>query len=102
MFKRLRRLSRFAGKNAVMLWYACQHPSTSPLVKIGAVLLALYVISPIDLIPDTLPIIGWMDDATMLTLGIAGLLKLVPGNALSAAEDAAERRLSKWKIFSRR
>jgi hypothetical protein len=51
MFSRLRRLARIAGREITILWFACRNPATPLLVKLGAGLLAVYLISPIDLIP---------------------------------------------------
>jgi uncharacterized membrane protein YkvA (DUF1232 family) len=99
MFSRLRRLLRAAGRDAVVLWYACRNPATPISVKLIAALLAVYVVSPIDLVPDTIPILGWIDDVALLGLGIPAVLKLVPSNSLSQASIAAEKFLSKWKFW---
>jgi uncharacterized membrane protein YkvA (DUF1232 family) len=71
------------------LWYACRNQATPLSIKLGALLLALYVISPIDLIPDTLPIIGWIDDVPLLAFGIPWLLRRLPETALLDARQAA-------------
>jgi uncharacterized membrane protein YkvA (DUF1232 family) len=99
MFSRLLRLFRLAGHDAVVLWYACRNPATPVTVKLGAMLLAIYLISPIDLISDTLPILGWIDDVTLLAFGIPALLKLTPQPPLHDAFIAAERFLSKWAFW---
>jgi uncharacterized membrane protein YkvA (DUF1232 family) len=99
MFSRLRRLFRTTGREVAMLWYACRHPGTPLPIKLVAVLLAVYVISPIDLIPDALPILGWIDDVTLLAFGIPALLKLIPEPALHDARGATERLLSRWAFW---
>jgi len=101
MFSRLRRLARTAGREVTILWFACRNPATPLAVKLGAGLLAVYLISPIDLIPDALPVLGWLDDATILAFGIPALLKLMPAHALSDARGASERFLSKWAFWRR-
>jgi uncharacterized membrane protein YkvA (DUF1232 family) len=101
MFSRLRRLARVAGREVTVLWFACRHPATPRLVKLGAGLLAFYVLSPIDFVPDTLPVLGWLDDATLLAFGIPALLKLVPATALTDAHGASQRFLSKWAFWRR-
>jgi len=58
MFSRLRRLARVAGREVTVLWFACRHPATPRTVKLGAAFLAVYLLSPIDLVPDTLPVLG--------------------------------------------
>ena len=99
MLARLRSLFRTTGRELAVLWYACRHPSTPRMVKLAAIVLVGYVISPIDLIPDALPVLGWIDDVTLLAFGIPALLKLVPANALLDAHSASERLLSKWAFW---
>ncbi|NEX60425.1 YkvA family protein [Noviherbaspirillum galbum] len=96
MFFRLRRLFRSAGREFVVLWYAFRHPGTPAGFKLLALLLGLYVLSPIDLVPDTIPILGWIDDVTLIAFGIPALLKLAPAGALQDARLAADRLLSRW------
>lgn len=102
MFFRLRRLLRAAGRDLVVLWYAFRNPHTPGIVKLLSVLLALYVFSPIDLVPDSLPVLGWLDDATLLAIGIPALLKLMPQPALHESYGAAERFLSRWTFWRSR
>jgi uncharacterized membrane protein YkvA (DUF1232 family) len=99
MFSRLRRLFRTTGREMALLWFACRHPSTPSFVKLGALLLVAYVLSPIDLVPDTLPVLGWIDDVTLLAFGIPAILKLVPAHALNEARIASERLFSKWTFW---
>lgn len=99
MFLRLRRLFKTTGREIAMLWYTCRHPATPISIKLGALLLAIYVISPIDFIPDALPILGWIDDVTLLAFGIPALLKRAPAGAQHDAEIAAERFLSRWAFW---
>jgi len=95
MFLRLGRLFRTVGREIIVLWYACRNPATPLHLKLGALLLALYVISPVDLVPDWFAVLGWVDDVTLLALGIPVLLRFVPGNALQQAHLAADRLLSR-------
>ena len=99
MLSRLRRLARLLGSEVTLLWFACRNPATPLLVKLGAGLLAVYLFSPIDLIPDAIPVLGWLDDATILAFGIPALLKLMPAAALGDARGASERFLSKWAFW---
>jgi uncharacterized membrane protein YkvA (DUF1232 family) len=99
MFFRLLRLLRTAGRDVLVLWYACRNPATPRFVKVGAFLLALYVLSPVDLISDLLPVLGWIDDVTLLALGIPALLKLAPQHALHQAHSATEGLLSRVRLW---
>ena len=91
MFFRLGRLFRAVGRDIVVLWYAFRHPSTPLVFKVAALLLGLYVLSPVDLVPDWLALFGWFDDVTLLALGIPLLLKFAPSGVLQEARSAAER-----------
>jgi uncharacterized membrane protein YkvA (DUF1232 family) len=99
MFFRLLRLLRTAGRDVLVLWYACRNPATPRFVKVGAFLLALYVLSPVDLISDLLPVLGWIDDVTLLALGIPALLKLAPQHALHQAYSATDGLLSRVRLW---
>jgi uncharacterized membrane protein YkvA (DUF1232 family) len=101
MLSRLRRLARIAGREVTVLWFACRNPAAPASLKLGAFLLAAYLLSPIDLIPDTLPVLGWLDDATLLAFGIPALLKLMPHTALNEARVASDRFLSRFAFWRR-
>lgn len=77
------------------LWKLFKHPDTPRGVKLLAVALIAYAVSPIDLIPDFIPILGMLDDVILLPLGIALVVKLTPRPLwqarLAEAEQGAER-----------
>ena len=60
------------------LWKLMKHPDTPRGPKIVAVVVLLYALSPIDLIPDFLPVIGQLDELILLPLGIALAVRLTP------------------------
>ncbi len=66
--------------NAVLLYYAWKHPRTPVHINVLLLALVLYVFSPIDIIPDYLPLIGITDDVTLITLGLPFLARLLPEN----------------------
>jgi uncharacterized membrane protein YkvA (DUF1232 family) len=98
MFLRLGRLFRAVGRDILVLWYACRNPVTPFRLKLLAILLGLYVFSPIDLVPDWFAVFGLVDDVTLLALGIPVILKFVPETALHDARDAAEGLLSRMRF----
>jgi len=98
MLQRLRRLFRLLSRDAVVLWHACRHPDTPRRVRVGALLLVLYLISPIDLIPDTFLLFGWMDDVTLACFLVPVLLRFLPSAVLADANVAADRTLSRWRF----
>lgn len=92
MLLRLGRLLRMTGRDIVVLWYACRHPATPRALKLAALLAGLYVISPIDILPDWMALLGWADDVTLLALAVPALLRLMPAPVLADAQAAAARR----------
>jgi uncharacterized membrane protein YkvA (DUF1232 family) len=61
-------------------------------VKVLAAAVAAYALSPIDLIPDFIPVVGYLDDLVIVPLGILAVVKLVPAEVLAELrEDAAQR-----------
>lgn len=99
MLFRLGRLFRAVGRDIVVLWYATRHPATPLLMKLGAFLMVLYVLSPIDLIPDWLALLGLVDDVSLIALGIPLLLKLMPEQVLQDARVAADGWLSRSRFW---
>ncbi|HSV83514.1 MAG TPA: YkvA family protein [Ramlibacter sp.] len=78
MWKRLSLLWTLVRGDARQLWFALRHPAAPGWLKLGTVLIGLYVLSPIDLIPDALPIVGALDDLVLVPLAIRWLLKRLP------------------------
>lgn len=60
------------------LWKLFRHPETPSVVKWLAIAVVAYAVSPIDLIPDFIPILGLLDDVILLPLGIALVVRLTP------------------------
>lgn len=75
MWKRLPLLWTLARGDARRLWSAVRHPAAPAWLKVGTALIVLYVLSPIDLIPDFIPVLGVMDDIVLVPLAIRFLLK---------------------------
>ena len=85
MFKRLTLLWPVLRGDARQLWFALRHPDAPSWLKWGTALIALYVLSPIDLIPDVLPFVGMVDDLVLVPLAIRWLLKRLPPDIAQAA-----------------
>lgn len=78
MWKRLSVLWTVIRGDARLLWRALRHPQAPTWLKVGAAALVAYVIWPIDLIPEFLPVIGVVDDLVIVPLGIRFLLDRLP------------------------
>jgi uncharacterized membrane protein YkvA (DUF1232 family) len=99
---KLRLFARSIGREALMLFLACRHAGTPRSVKFGALLLLLYVISPIDVIPDFFGIFGWADDLALLTFGIPWLLRRVPANVQADIGERANTLASRFGFGANR
>jgi uncharacterized membrane protein YkvA (DUF1232 family) len=89
MFKRLTLLWSVIRGDARQLWFALRHPAAPGWLKLGTALIALYLLSPVDIVPDWLPVIGIVDDLVLVPLAIRWLLRRLPQDV---AEAAARRR----------
>ncbi|ENU43709.1 MULTISPECIES: YkvA family protein [Acinetobacter] len=76
-------------KQIVMLWFASRHPQMPWLPKVIAVVAVAYAFSPIDLIPDFIPILGFVDDAIILPILIWLALRFTPEQVIFDAEQQA-------------
>lgn len=85
-------------KNIAVLYLAMKDKRTSILVKILALLVISYALSPIDLIPDFIPVFGLLDDLILLPLGIYLIYKLIPLNIKNELEIKAEGLLLKKRF----
>lgn len=88
MWKRLTVLWVLVRGDARRLWYALRHPDAPVWLKPATAMLLLYLVSPLDLIPDALPIIGVVDDLVLLPLVVGWMLSMLPD---SLREDIANR-----------
>lgn len=78
MFARLKGWAKALKRDVVALWLAARSPDTPLAARIVAMAVAAYALSPIDLIPDFVPVLGYLDDVILVPLGIALALRLVP------------------------
>jgi uncharacterized membrane protein YkvA (DUF1232 family) len=85
MWKRVTLLWTLVRGDARQLWFALRHPAAPGWLKLSTALLALYVLSPVDIIPDALPLIGVVDDLVLVPLAIRWLLKRLPPEIARAA-----------------
>jgi uncharacterized membrane protein YkvA (DUF1232 family) len=73
------------------VWLAARDPRTPWLAKALALVVAAYAISPIDLIPDFIPVLGYLDDLLIMPLGILLVVRLIPPEVMVEHREAASR-----------
>lgn len=74
---RLERLAKQAKRDGIALSLAARDPRVSWWVKAFALLVAAYVLSPIDLIPDVIPVIGFLDELILLPLAVGLIVRAI-------------------------
>lgn len=76
-------------QHTVTVYFAARDPRTPSFVRVLALLVAAYALSPIDLIPDFIPVIGYLDDLLLVPLGLALVVRLTPSEVLESARAQA-------------
>ncbi len=71
------------------LYLAARDPRTPWYAKVLAVLIIGYALSPIDLIPDFIPVLGYLDDLIIVPAGIALLMRIIPNGVLQECREKA-------------
>jgi uncharacterized membrane protein YkvA (DUF1232 family) len=94
-----REWARLAKRDTHAIYLAARDPRVPWYVKALALAVAAYAASPIDLIPDFIPVIGYLDDLIIVPLGIALVVRLVPPGIMAehrAMAEAAQGRPVSW------
>lgn len=76
-------------QHTLTVYFAARDPRTPPLVRLLALMVAAYALSPIDLIPDFIPVIGYLDDLLLLPLGLWLVVRLTPPEVIDSAREKA-------------
>ncbi|MDB5531218.1 MAG: hypothetical protein JWR51_4321 [Devosia sp.] len=91
-FATLDRAKQWAGaikRDVIAIWLAAKDPRTPLAARILAACVAAYALSPVDLIPDFIPILGYLDDMLIVPLGILAVVKLIPAPLMAEHRAAA-------------
>lgn len=91
MWKRLSMLWTLVRGDLKKLWWALRDPRAPRWLKLATAGLVLYLLSPIDLLPDTIPLLGVVDDLVLLPLAIGWLLARLPPGLRADLEARAAR-----------
>lgn len=91
MIGQLKTWARTLKRDVVALWIAARDPRTPLAAKVVAGAVAAYALSPIDLIPDFIPVLGYLDDVILLPALIWLAVRLMPAAVIEASRADAEK-----------
>jgi uncharacterized membrane protein YkvA (DUF1232 family) len=72
------------------LYLAYRHPRVPWYAKLLALIVVAYALSPIDLIPDFIPVLGYLDDLVLIPLGLMLVVRLIPSDVLAECRQKSE------------
>ena len=88
-FQKISAWAKALKLDVLALWFALKHPSVSGWAKVIAFVAVAYALSPIDLIPDFIPVLGYLDDLIIVPVLVWLALKLIPTDLMNQARDQA-------------
>jgi len=102
----LRSWARRIKRDGVTLWFACKNPGIPLLPKLLCMFVVAYALSPIDLVPDFIPVLGYVDDVLLLPGLIWLAVRLIPNSVLVASraqadawlEEKRKKPTSRWGV----
>ena len=87
--RRLKHEARRLRQQTLTVYFASRDPRTPWMARVLAAMVAAYALSPIDLIPDFIPVIGYLDDIVIVTLGLAAVVRMIPSQVMDSARARA-------------
>lgn len=87
---RLKNWARVIKRDVHALYLASRDPRVPWYAKALAIVVAAYALSPIDLIPDFIPVLGYLDDVILLPLGVLLVVKLIPPEIMAEHRELAD------------
>ncbi|RXZ43490.1 DUF1232 domain-containing protein [Crenobacter cavernae] len=97
----LKRRARSLKAETFALYLAARHPETPWYAKLLVAAIVAYAFSPIDLIPDFVPVLGYLDDLVLIPIGIAVAIRMVPPLVWAECREQAREAMSNGKPVSR-
>lgn len=94
-------LSSTLKRDVITLWFALKHPQTPWFARMLAVVLTAYAFSPVDLIPDFIPVLGHLDDLIIVPLGVWLLMRMLPQSVVADSRAQADTWLAMRKAKPR-
>lgn len=101
LFSEVKRRAKALKAETFALYLAARHPQTPWYAKVLVAGIVAYALSPIDLIPDLIPVLGLLDELIVLPLGIVLALKLIPSEVMNECRGQATDALRDGRPVSR-
>ena len=95
LFESIKSRARALKRETLALWFAARDPRTPWYAKALAIAVTAYAFSPVDLIPDFVPVLGYLDDLILIPAGIALTLKMIPAEVMADARVKADLQAQK-------
>lgn len=89
LIERWKARARQLRTESYALYLACKDARTPWYAKLAIVIVVGYALSPVDLIPDFVPVLGYLDDLVLIPLGIAGVMRLIPADVMQECRQQA-------------
>jgi len=90
LLARWRRVARQLKAETLSLYFAIRDPRTPWYARLAGALVVAYAISPLDLIPDFVPVLGYLDDVILVPLGVWLTLELIPRHVIADSRARAQ------------
>jgi uncharacterized membrane protein YkvA (DUF1232 family) len=91
MLARVKNWAKDLKRDAIALFLAARDPRTPWYAKVLAGLVAAYALSPLDFIPDFIPVVGYLDDLILVPIGIWAVIRLIPVDLMREFRAEAAR-----------
>jgi uncharacterized membrane protein YkvA (DUF1232 family) len=90
MLNKIKQQANDMKRHTLTVYFAIKDPEMPWFTKLFAMLVVAYALSPIDLIPDFIPVIGYLDDLIIVPLGLALVIRLTPQHVINTAKLKAD------------
>jgi uncharacterized membrane protein YkvA (DUF1232 family) len=98
---RIKERARHLKSETLALWFAARHPGTPWYAKLLVAGIVAYALSPIDLIPDFIPVLGYLDELIVIPLGIVLAVRMIPPPILEECRARAQEAIAGARPTSR-
>ena len=99
-FQRLKSWATTLNRDVIAIWLAARDPRVPWFAKALALFVAAYALSPMDLIPDFIPVIGYLDDLLIVPLGIMAVVRMIPAPLMAEFRQTASARADRPKSIA--